>query len=216
MENAFTWVFGSVRGLPKPWVARTLMLEEGTLGCLRSDVIHNSADGERDSSVYKLFVVFSTVWRPSLYQRTVGVVVPSWGKIPTVRAAVRKCGIKGFTVVTAERECLCAVFGKVGMCANHANGTCEACTNFEDPTPRAIPVPEQMEVHLPQALTRLVLAKGSEALVWVEPMAGVRTFCRHDLDVADPHVPWPTGHTLGSWPPAMQPPIGFPVAQSLW
>ena len=27
--NAIAWVFGSVRGLPKPWVARTLMLEEG-------------------------------------------------------------------------------------------------------------------------------------------------------------------------------------------
>ena len=39
--NAITWVFGSVRGLPKPWVLRTLMLEEGTLGCLRSDVIHS-------------------------------------------------------------------------------------------------------------------------------------------------------------------------------
>ena len=25
--NAITWVFGSVTGLPKPWVVRTLMLE---------------------------------------------------------------------------------------------------------------------------------------------------------------------------------------------
>ena len=47
--NAITWVFGSVTGLPKPWVARTLMLEEGTLGCLRSDVIHSGGGGERDS-----------------------------------------------------------------------------------------------------------------------------------------------------------------------
>ena len=98
MGNAIAWVFGSVKGLPKPWVAGTLMLEEGTLGCLRSDVIHNGGGGERDSSVYKLFVAFSTVWRTSLYQRTVGVVVPAWGQIPGLRAAVRKCGIKDCTV----------------------------------------------------------------------------------------------------------------------
>ena len=163
--NAITRVFGSVRGLPKPCVARTLMLEEGTLGCLRSDVIQSGGGGERDSSVYKLFVAFSTVWLPSLYQRTVRVVVPAWGQIPGVRATVRKCGIKGCTVVPTERECLCAVCGKGETCANHASGTCDACTNFEDPTPPAIPVPEQMQVHLPRALTCLVPAKGSEALV---------------------------------------------------
>ena len=56
---------------------QTLMLEEGTLDCLRSDVIHNSGGGERDSLVCKLFVAVSTVWRPTLYQRTVGVVVPA-------------------------------------------------------------------------------------------------------------------------------------------
>ena len=50
-----------------------------------------------------MFVVFSTVWQPTLYQRTVGVVVPAWGQIPGVRFAVRKCGIKGCTVVPAER-----------------------------------------------------------------------------------------------------------------
>ena len=78
------------------------------------------------------------------------------------------------------------------MCANHATGTCEACTDFEHPTPPAIPVPEQMHVQLPQALTCLVPAKGSEALVWVEPMAGVPTLCRRDLDdldVGDPQCP---------------------------
>ena len=52
------------------------MLEEGTLGCLRSDVIHSGGGGESDSTVYKLFLAFSTVFRPLLYQRTVGVVVP--------------------------------------------------------------------------------------------------------------------------------------------
>ena len=113
---AITWVFGTVRGLPKPWVIRTLMLEEGTLGCLRSDVVHGGGGGERDASVYKLFVAFSTVWRPTLYQRTVGVVVPAWGQIPGVRVAVRKCGIKGCTMVPAEQEYLCAVCGKVEMC----------------------------------------------------------------------------------------------------
>ena len=189
VANAISWVLGSVRGLPKPWVVRTLMLEEGNLGCLRSDVIHNGGGGERDSSVYKLFVAFSTVWRPTLYQRTVGVVVPAWGHIPGVRAAVRKCGIKGCTVVPVVQECLYAVCGKVEMCATHANGTCDACTNFEDPTPPAIPVPEQMQVQLPQAFTCLVLAKGSEALVWVEPMAGVPAFCRRDLDLGDPQCP---------------------------
>ena len=166
------------------------MLEEGTLGCVRSDVILNGGGGERDSLVYKLFVAFSTVWRPSLYQRTVGVVhVPAWGQIPGVRAAVRKCGIKGCTVLPPERECLCAVCGKVEMCANHATGTYEACTNFEDPTPPAIPVLEQMQVQLPQALTCLVPAKSSETPVWVEPMAGVPAFCRRDLDVGDPQCP---------------------------
>ena len=64
--NAITWVFGSVRGLPKPWAARTLMLEEGTLGCLRSDAIQSGGGGERDSSFCKLFLAFSTVWRPIL------------------------------------------------------------------------------------------------------------------------------------------------------
>ena len=144
--NAITWVFGSVMGLPKPCVVRTLMLEEGTLGYLRSDVIHSGRGGERDSSLYKLFVAFSTVWRPTMYQCIVGVVVPAWGQILRVRAAVRKCGTNGCMVVPAERECLCAVCGKVEMCATHANGTCEGCTNFEDPTSPAIPVPEQMQV----------------------------------------------------------------------
>ena len=119
-----------------------------------------------------------------IFQRTVGVVVPAWGQISVVRVAMRKCGIKGCTVVPAEQECLCAVCGKVEMCATHANGTCDACTNFEDPTPSAIPVPEQMQVQLPQAR-----AKGSEALVWVEPMAGVPAFCRRDLDLGDPQCP---------------------------
>ena len=166
-----------------------MILEEGTLGRLWSDVIHSGGGGERDSSVYKLFVAFSTVWRPTLYQRTVGVVVPAWGQILGLRAAVRKCGMRGCMVVPAERECLCAVCGKVEMCASHANGTCEACPNFEDPTPPALPVPEQMQVQLPQALTYLVLAKGSEALVWVEPMAGVPAFCRRHLDLGDPQCP---------------------------
>ena len=81
------------------------------------------------------------------------------------------------------------VCGKVEMCATHANGTRDACTNFEDPTPPAIPVPKQMHVQLPQALTCLVSAKGSQALVWVEPMAGVPAFCRRDWDLGDPQCP---------------------------
>ena len=165
------------------------MLEEGTPGVLRSDVIHSDGGGERDSTIYKLFPAFSTFWRPSLYQRTVGVVVPAWGQIPGVRAVVRKCGIKGCMVVPAEPKRLSAVCGKVEMCANHATGTWEVCTNFEDPTPPAIPVPEQLQVQLPQALTCLVPAKGSEPLVWVEPMAGVLAFCKRDLDVGDPQCP---------------------------
>ena len=80
LGNAITWVSGSVKGLPNPWVVRTLMLEEGTLGCLWSDVIHSGGGGERDSSVYKLFGAFSTVWRTTVYQRTVGVVVPAWAR----------------------------------------------------------------------------------------------------------------------------------------
>ena len=184
--NAITWVFGSVKGLPKPWVVRTLMLEEGTLGCLRSDIIHSGGGGK--SSVYKMFVAVPTVWRPTLYQRTVGVVVPTRGQIPGVRATVR-CGINGCTVVPAERECLCAVCGKVKMCATRTNRTCDACTNFEDPTSPAILVPEQMQVELPQVLTVLVPAKGSKALVRVDPMAGVRAFCRRDLDLGDPQCP---------------------------
>ena len=75
------------------------------------------------------------------------------------------------------------------MCANHATGTCETCTNFEDPTSPAIPVPEQMQVQPPQAITCLVPARGSEALVWVEPMAGRPAFCRRDLNVGDPQCP---------------------------
>ena len=157
VRNAITWLFGSVSDLPKPWVVRTLMLEEGTLGCLRSDVIHSRGGGERDSSVYQLFVAFSTVRRPTLYQRTVAVVVPARGQIPRVRVAVRKCGIKGCKAVPARQGCLCAVCWKVEMCATHANGTCDACTSFEDLTPPAIPVPEQMHVQLPQALTCLYL-----------------------------------------------------------
>ena len=129
------------------------------------------------------------MWRPTLYQRTVGVLVPACGQIPGVGTAVRKCGSKGCTVVPAERECLCAVCGKVEMCATHANGTCEACTNFEDPTPPAILVPEQMQVQLAQALTCLVPAKGSEALVWVEPMVSVLAFCMCDLDLGAPQCP---------------------------
>lgn len=119
------FVPGSRKGLPDPWVEVPIVLKEGGIFALYSDVVHAGgciAKVEPPTNHRTIaFVGVST--KPTSYRWTMGVVPPPISPdVPVAdRCAVHKCRRKSMAGAK------CFVCGEAPLCAKHSGDTCSAC-----------------------------------------------------------------------------------------